>query len=279
MVKIVINRNLQTTRYFIENLGNKVQLEMVAISAGSFIMGSPEDELERQNNESPQHKVTIQPFFIGKYPITQAQWGAVVSLEQVKRELNPDPSSFKGDNRPVESVDWSDAVEFCERLSRYTNRPYRLPSEAEWEYACRAGTITPFYFGETIATDLANYRGTDNEEYKWSGSYGRGPKGIYREETTDVGSFGVANAFGLYDMHGNLWEWCADHWHENYEGASTDGSAWLNEDDNDNRSRVLRGGSWYSYPDNCRSASRYDGSLDDDLYNIGFRVVCGVRGL
>ncbi|MBW4513047.1 MAG: formylglycine-generating enzyme family protein [Scytonematopsis contorta HA4267-MV1] len=278
MAKIVINRNLQTTKYFIENLGNKAQLEMVTIPTGSFMMGSPEDELERQNSESPQHEVTIQHFFMGKYPITQAQWQAVASLEQVSHELKSDPSHFKGENRPVEGVSWLDAVEFCKRLSQYTNRAYRLPSEAEWEYACRAGTITPFHFGETIATDLANYRGTYNEESQRSGSYGQGLKGIYRKETTDVGSFGVANAFGLYDMHGNVWEWCADHWHSSYEGAPTDGSAWVNEGDNNNRNRVLRGGSWYYLPEHCRSASR-NGSLAFDDYTFGFRVACGVPGL
>lgn len=145
----------------------------------------------------------------------------------MNKELDADPSNFKGDKRPVEQVSWYDAVEFCDRLTAHTKRAYSLPSEAEWEYACRAGTRTPFHFGETITTDLANYRGTDNEEYKWSGSYGPGPKGIYREQITEVGSFGVANAFGLYDMHGNVWEWCLDDWHDNYEGAPTDGSAWL----------------------------------------------------
>ncbi|MGC8715225.1 MAG: formylglycine-generating enzyme family protein, partial [Leptodesmis sp.] len=170
----------------------------------------------------------------------------------MNRPLDPDLSSFKGENRPVEKVCWYGAIEFCDRLSQYTGRPYRLPSEAEWEYACRAGTTTPFHFGETITTDLANYCGEDRKEYGWSGSYGRGPKGIYRQETTTVGSFGVANAFGLFDMHGNVWEWCLDHWHENYKGAPTDGSAWVKGGNSD--LRLLRGGSW------------------DD--NIGFRVVC-----
>ena len=115
-----------------------------------------------------------------------------------------DPSYFKGDNRPVESVSWYDAVEFCQRLCQHTNRTYRLPTEAQWEYACRTGTTTPFHFGETITTDEANYRGTGNEEYGLSGSYGREPLGEYREETTPVDHFGIANAFGLCDMHGNV---------------------------------------------------------------------------
>ncbi|MBW4500491.1 MAG: formylglycine-generating enzyme family protein [Scytonema hyalinum WJT4-NPBG1] len=274
MPKIVINRSGRTAQYFIEDLGNGVELEMVLIPGGSFLMGSPEDEIGHDESESPQHLITIKPFCMGKYPVTQAQWKAVASFPQVNSELDADPSEFKGENRPVEEVSWHDAVEFCDRLSSHTKRPYRLPSEAEWEYACRAGTTTPFHFGETITTDLANYRGTDNEEYKWSGSYGQGPKGIYREETTPVGSFGVANAFGLYDMHGNVWEWCADHWHENYEGAPTDGSAWLDDNDNNNDNRMLRGGSWDSLPEDCRSAYRaYDVAGGRNL-NFGFRVVC-----
>ena len=166
-------------------------------------------------------------------------------------------------------------MSFCDRLSRYAGKPYRLPSEAEWEYACRAGTTTPFHFGETITTDLANYRGTDNEEHKWSGSYGSGPKGIFREETTPVGSLGIANAFGLFDMHGNVWEWCADHWHGNYEKAPSDGSSW-SSNDNDNQERLLlRGGSWDNNPVICRSAYRGSNFGDGDDNN-GFRVVCVV---
>jgi formylglycine-generating enzyme required for sulfatase activity len=209
---------------------------------------------------------------MGKYPVTQAQWKIVASLPQVNRELKPDPSYFKGDNRPVESVSWYDAVEFCQRLSQRTNRTYRLPSEAEWEYACRAGTTTPFHFEETITTDLANYCGTDDKDFGWSGSYGRGPKGEYRVETTAVDHFGIANAFGLCDMHGNVWEWCLDHWHGNYEDAPDDGRAWLRDDED--APRVQRGGSWYYNPRNCRSASRDLKNPDHDNYNIGFRVVC-----
>ncbi|WP_017317441.1 formylglycine-generating enzyme family protein [Mastigocladopsis repens] len=264
---LTIHRHRQQAQEFIEDLGNGVQLEMVAIPSGSFVMGSPEDEPRRNESESPQHTVTIQSFFLGKYPVTQAQWQAVASLPQVNHELDANPSRFKGENRPVERVSWYDGMEFCGRLSQYTGKPYRLPSEAEWEYACRAGTTTPFHFGETITSELANY----NADY----TYGAGVKGVYRKETTPVGSFGVANAFGLYDMHGNVWEWCADHSHSDYEGAPTDGSAWLDATDNDYR--VLQGGSWGFNPGSCRSASR-------DFYvraergnirnNVGFRVVC-----
>ncbi|NTW21891.1 MAG: formylglycine-generating enzyme family protein, partial [Nostocales cyanobacterium W4_Combined_metabat2_030] len=135
---------------FIQDLANDTQLEMMLVPGGTFIMGSPPEELERRDNESPQHSVTVQPFFMGKYQVTQAQWRFVAQLAQVNRELEQDPSNFKGDNRLVEQVSWEDAVEFCDRLSQYTGRTYRLPSEAEWEYACRAGTTTPFHFGETI---------------------------------------------------------------------------------------------------------------------------------
>ncbi|MEA5593332.1 formylglycine-generating enzyme family protein [Rivularia sp. UHCC 0363] len=279
MPKILINRSQGTAQQFSENLGNQVQLKMVQIPGGTFTMGAPETEEGSGDDERPQHQVTVPPFFMGKYQVTQAQWKFVASLPQVNRELKADPSEFKGENRPVECVSWLDAVEFCQRLSEHTKRNYRLPSEAEWEYACRAGTNTPFHFGETMTTELANYRGTDNEEYKWSGSYGRGSKGIYREETTEVGSFGVANGFGLYDMHGNVWEWCADEWHDNYEGATTDGSAWIDDNDNRSRRRLLRGGSWYSDPGYCRSAYRDNFNPDDDSFHFGFRVVCGVRGL
>ena len=237
-------------------------------------MGSPKEEKDSLDRERPQHEVTVQPFFMGKYPVTQAQWRFVAQLRQVNKKLDPNPSKFKGDNRPVETVSWYDAVEFCDRLSEHTKRQYRLPSEAEWEYACRAGTTTPFHFGETITTDLANYNGKS--------SYGQGPEGVDRGETTAVGSFGVANNFGLYDMHGNVWEWCLDDWHDDYKGAPTDGSAWFNSDDNlsDKSGRaVMRGGSWVSNPQSCRSASRnYFNRVVRVNFNdvIGFRVVCVV---
>jgi formylglycine-generating enzyme required for sulfatase activity len=270
MPKIVISYLQHEAEYFVEDLGAGVELDMVLIPGGSFMMGSPEDELGRSDNESPQHLVTIKPFFMGKYPITQAQWKAIAVLPQVDQQLDPDPSYFKGSDRPVEKISWYDAVEFCDRLSHQTGRKYRLPSEAEWEYACRAGTTTPFHFGETISTDLANYNGNH--------TYRTGSKGIHRGETMPSGSFGVANAFGLYDMHGNVWEWCADRWHPNYQSAPSDGSTWINNH-NQNKSdsqnyRLLRGGSWNLLPGFCRSAVRsfnYPGSLN---YSFGFRLVC-----
>ena len=274
MPKIVIHEYQRTAKYFREDLGHDIQLDMISIPGGTCKMGSLKQEKDSLDSERPQHEVTVQPFFMGKYPVTQAQWRFVAQLSQVNKKLDPDPSNFKGDNRPVEKVSWYDAVEFCDRLSTHTKRQYRLPSEAEWEYACRAGTTTPFHFGETITTDLANYNGEI--------SYGQGPKGVYREETTAVGSFGVANNFGLYDMHGNVWEWCLDDWHDNYKGAPTDGSPWFNSDDklSDKSGRaVMRGGSWIFNPRFCRSASRaYDvrGGRDFINLSIGFRVVCVV---
>jgi formylglycine-generating enzyme required for sulfatase activity len=247
-------------------------LRMMLIPAGSFLMGSPEDELERSSSEGPQHEVNVSQFFMAKYPVTQAQWRVVSAMPQVNRELKPDPSNFKGDLRPVESVSWYDAVEFCDRITLHTDRQYRLPTEAEWEYACRAGTTTPFHFGETITTDLANYRGTDWKEVGGSGSYGEGPKGEYREETTPVNFFEGANAFGLCDMHGNVREWCQDYWHENYDGAPTDGSAWL--EGGNSLYRVWRGGSWFDLPWNCRSAYRYWFEPGFGFNLLGFRVCC-----
>ena len=260
----VIRKQRQQIQQWVEDLGDGIQLEMVVIPSGRFMMGSPENERERSSSEGPQHEVNIKAFFMGKYPVTQAQWKAVVALPQVNRELKPDPSRFKGENHPVERVSWYDVVEFCDRLSQSTGREYRLPTEAEWEYACRAGTQTPFHFGEILTTDLANYNGNY--------SYSDGPKGEYREQTTPVDHFKLANAFGLCDMHGNVYEWCQDHWHDSYKDAPADGSAWSSENEND--SRVIRGGSWIDNPWDCRSAYRiYNPPVIADSY-IGFRVVC-----
>jgi formylglycine-generating enzyme required for sulfatase activity len=263
---IEITYQLGLADYFAEDLGNGLALEMVAISGGTFMMGQTEGEkqelLQQVGNkqyrkyfvrELPQHWVTVPSFWMGKFAITQAQYQAIVG---------EDPACFKGENRPVEKVTWHDAVQFCDQLNRKTGRPYRLPSEAEWEYACRAGTITPFYCGETITTNLANYNGNS--------TYGLGPKGVYQKQTTDVGNF-PPNSFGLYDMHGNVWEWCADHWHENYEGVPTDGSAWITG--GDSGYRLLRGGSWDTYPRSCRSTSRGQISPGLKYYDVGFRVV------
>ncbi|MEG4585135.1 bifunctional serine/threonine-protein kinase/formylglycine-generating enzyme family protein [Microcoleus sp. MOSTC5] len=267
----IASRSQGQARVFTENIGNGITLDMVAIPGGSFVMGSPNTEAGRYHSAGPQRSVNISPFFMGKYEVTQAQYQAV---------MGNNPAYFKGAKRPVEQVAWNQAVEFCRKLSQKTGKTYRLPSEAEWEYACRAGTTTPFYFGDTITPDLVNFDGTS--------SYGAAAKGLYRQQTTDVGSF-PPNAFGLYDMHGNVWEWCADPWHDNYQGAPSDGRVWDEKSNdnryqnydllvnikNDNRTRLLRGGSWNCVPRICHSAIRdvlYP--PDFDSYDFGFRVVC-----
>jgi len=238
--------------FFSQYLGKKVVLEMVYIPGGTFMMGSPLTEKGRYDiEESPRHQVTVPAFFAGKYSITQAQWQAV---------MGNNPSYFPGEKRPVENVSWDEAFEFCGKLSKKTRKKYRLLSEAEWEYACRARTTTPFHFGETITPELVNYDGTC--------PYANASGGLYREQTTDVGSF-PPNAFGLYDMHGNVFEWCSDWWHPSYNGAPTDGSSW---ETNTSNGRVQRGGSWYYNAVLCRSASRYFYSEANRRGKIGFRV-------
>ena len=235
-----------------EDLGNGIILEMTSIPAGEFIMGSPEYEESHENTESPQHQVKVASFYMGTFLITQAQFRAI---------MNASPSCMVGEDHPVECVSWNAVVEFCTLLSQKTERNYRLPSEAEWEYACRAGTKTSFHFGNAINTDLANYDG----RY----IYRSGAKGEYRQTTTPVGTFSP-NAFGLYDMHGNVWEWCQDIWHNDYIGAPINGSAW--EGGRSSIYRVLRGGSWYGYPWYCRSAARGRGKQGDWKLYYGFRV-------
>jgi formylglycine-generating enzyme required for sulfatase activity len=240
--------------FFPEDLGNGIVLEMVYIPGGIFMMGSPRTRKNHIRDEQrPYHQVKVPAFYAGKYAITQAQWQAV---------MGNNPSYFQGEKRPVENVSWDDAVEFCAKLSQTTERKYRLLSEAEWEYACRARTTTPFHFGETIASDLVNC------QYK-SLRY-LVPLQYPSKETTDVGRF-PPNAFGLYDMHGNVQEWCSDRWHRNYDSAPTNGSSWEAGTDN---YRVLRGGSSNYEPFGCRSDFRtYGCSAERSLLQLsGFRV-------
>src|SRR5476651_402788 len=173
-----------------KNFTNSIGMKFVWIRPGSFIMGSPKEEKQRQENET-QHKVTLtKGYYLGVYTVTQEEWIAVMGNH---------PSKFKGEkNLPVENVSWDDCQEFVKKLRAKDKKAYRLPTEAEWEYACRAGTSTPFHFGETISTDQANYYG--------EAVYGNGKKGVYRENTTPVGSF-PANAWALHDMHGNVFQW------------------------------------------------------------------------
>ena len=273
-----------------QKLAPGVALTMVEIPAGTFLMGSPPGEEGRDvyasldsdlkkslgiegRDAEAQRRVTVPAFWIARFPITQAQWKLVARLGKIERELNADPSNFKGPERPVENVSWQDAIEFCRRLSKLTKRNYTLPSEAQWEYACRAGTITPFHFGETLITELANYDGNY--------TYGQGPQGAYREQTTNVGSF-PANAWGLQDMHGNVWEWCLDRWHPSLAKAPTDGSAWQEPAPEVAKQyqdwRLLRGGSWDNDPGYCRSAyrDRLQPVSVDGL--VGLRVVCLPQG-
>jgi formylglycine-generating enzyme required for sulfatase activity len=257
-----------------EELAPGVALTMVAIPAGTFLMGSPPGEEGRVDVEEAQRRVSLPAFLMGRFPITQKQWREVAGWEKVERELDADPSTSKGPDRPVEQVSWHDAVEFCRRLSLRTGKSYGLPSEAQWEYACRAGSTTPFHFGETLTTELANYNGNY--------TYGQGPKGTSREQTTDVGSF-PGNAWGLQDMHRNVWEWCLDRWHPSLAKGPTDGSAWqepaqeVPKEDRDGR--LLRGGSWLNAPSSCRSAYRYSSLPDYRHDNVGFRVCCLPPGL
>ncbi len=286
--RLVISRQTHQGKYFTEPLDDSTRLDIMLIPSGSFQMGQTEAEtaeLIRQLGEEkyqelnyadelPRHKVTIPSFFMARTPITQSQWRVVAGYDRIDQNLDPDPSHFKGANRPVEQVNWDDATEFCQRLSQRTGRTYRLTSEAEWEYACRAGTTTPFHCGETLSDELANYAAQDREisGTLYQGTYGRGLLGQYREETTEVGQF-PANPFGLYDMHGNVLEWCEDDYHSSYEDAPADGRAWVDLDRTETR-RVLRGGSWFGTPWNCRSACRDDYSRDRRLSNFGFRVCC-----
>ncbi|MBG1242664.1 SUMF1/EgtB/PvdO family nonheme iron enzyme [Nostoc sp. NZL] len=255
------SRTRKAAEFFSEDLGNGVLLEMVKIPSGTFQMGSPEGQ--GNDNEKPQHPVHVPAFLMGKYPVTQAQWRRVAALPQVEMALNAEPSNFKGDSRPVELVSWHEAVEFCRRLSVVTGHPYRLPSEAEWEYACRAGTRTEFYFGETLTPRLA----------RCQANLGMALLTMFGGETASVGSY-LPNAFGLYDMHGTIWEWCADHWHNNYVSAPTDGTAWIVNGNSENR--IFRGGSWNGSPALCRAAYRSYNSPANRDNRLGFRVVCSV---
>ena len=279
---------------FTEILDSGVGLDMASIPGGAFAMGSPAYEPERRPNEGPQHTVTLSPFFIGAWPITQAQWAAVISTHPAKisHGLDPFPSFFKGRDLPVEGVSWNQADEFCRRLAEMTGRDYRLPTEAEWEFSCRAGSIGPFHVGPTITSDLANYCGNggavcgdsggksvasdvyDGVTYG-SGAYDRGPVGVFRGTTTTPGTF-PPNRFGLYDMHGNVWEYCLDIASPNYADAPTDGIAYLSGPPT--ADRILRGGSWSHNPAICRSAYRDAIAPDNPGWpgRIGLRVACAV---
>ncbi len=268
----IIEKPDRTVQYFEEEIAEDLSIKMIIVPGGSFMMGSPEGELDSHRNEKPQRLVTVPSFAIGQFVVTQAQWKTIASFPKVKQKLNSSPSYHSGDDLPVERIGWLEAVEFCSRLTRLTRKLYRLPSEAEWEYACRAGTTTALNIGPTITTDFANYRGTDDvrDDQTISGSYGEGPKGNYRGRTTPAQTFS-ANNFGLFDTHGNVWEWCADDWHKNYDGAPIDGSVW--DASNDSGSKVTRGGSYGFTPRLCRSAIRDSNSSNYRYGDLGFRLL------
>ena len=263
----VMGREVKQGRYFTEDLGGGVSIDMVAIPAGKFLMGSSETEQKAYSDEGPQHEVNLKRFYMSKFEVTQAAWRAVAALPKATRDLNPDPSKFKGDDLPVENISWEEADEFCRRLSIKSGRMFHLPSESQWEYAARAGSATAFAFGETVTAELANYDGT--------AAYGLAPIGVSRQRTVAVGSLGAANDFGLYDVHGNVGEWCAGEYHANYQGAPADGSPWLT--DGDVKHRVTRGGGWDNFAVDCRSASRLSYSQDGRRANIGFRVMMSLE--
>jgi formylglycine-generating enzyme required for sulfatase activity len=246
--------NQQTAEQFTETIRNDFSLDMLIIPSGVYQMGST--RLQGNVDEQPQHLVTIKSFMMSKFLITQAQWKAVMGKLPACR--------FKGDDLPVERVSWKDAKKFCQGLSKKTGRRYHLPTETQWEYACRARTVTPFSLGETLTIDVANYNGehTFREE----------PRGIYFHSTSPGGKF-PPNAFGLYDMHGNLWEWCEDNWLDEYSSSPRDSSSYQ---DKDSRYRVARGGSWHEPPQLCRSAARLRILESEADEFTGFRVVCDV---
>jgi formylglycine-generating enzyme required for sulfatase activity len=232
-----------------EQLPNGVELEMMGLSGGTFLMGSPDSDPDAEDDEFLQHEVTVPSFAIGKYPVTQAQWQVV---------MGNNPSRFDNDLRnPVEKVSWDDCQDFCKELPKLTGKTYRLPSEAEWEYACRAGTTTRYFFGDYAAGQLGDYAWYDDNS-------GGSTHPVGRKKP---------NPWGLYDMHGNVWEWCEDGWHENYKGAPTDGSAWTDNHFQDN-GRVYRGGSWNHYSAYCRSAIRYYYDRVSRVSVCGLRLVC-----
>jgi len=261
----VIDRRRGSAQQFIQRLGKRVTLQLVQIPAGKFVMGAPEREPNSRPSEQPQHPVAVQPFFLGRYPVTLDQWRAVMGARPA--EMKTAESSFTQSGRqPAVRVSFDEVEEFCSRLSRQTRRLFRLPSEAEWEYACRAGSSTAFAFGEAITRDIVVHDGQNIRRADPDGKHAT---------TRPVGSLRVANAFGLYDMHGQVWEWCPDSWHGHYQGAPTDGSAWTSG--GALHTRVLRGGSWYAAAELCRSASRNMGAeLGVRSRQIGFRVAMAV---
>ena len=229
---------------------NSVGMKFARIPPGTFTMGSSNKEKGRGDDEIVRKITFPRGFALSVFAVTQEEWKAV---------MGNNPSVFKGQKKlPVENVSWQDCQAFCKKLGDREKKPYRLPTEAEWEYACRAGTMTPYHFGETLATDQANYNGNF--------IYGNGKKGVYRERTTPVGSF-PANAWGLHDMHGNVWQWCND-----WQGGYAQKDLVDPQGPKTGKNRILRGGSWGSHPIFCRSANRNFGDPESRTEFYGFRV-------
>src|SRR5438552_840182 len=256
---IEVARRRARAQQFTERLGKRASLQMVQIPGGIFLMVAPEGEPGSTSSERPQHRVTVGGFFLAKHAVTIEQWRAVMGSRPEAMSL-ADAVFKKSGRQPVVRVSFDEAETFCSRRSRKTRRNYRLPNESEWEYACRAGTSTAFAFGPTISRAVANYDGETIRRERPNGKYAT---------TRLVGALRMANGFGLFDMHGNIWEWCEDHWHNNYQDAPTDGSAWKT---GESRNRVLRGGSWYATVESCRAAMRRPGGeAGIRSRQIGFR--------
>lgn len=238
---------------------NGVPLEMVYIPAGSFLMGGSSEWFPNSDVEEPIHLVTLKSFFMAKYPTTQAQYQAI---------MGNNPSEFKGDDRhPVEKVSWDNAIKFCHQLSELTNKHFSLPSESQWEYTCRAGSNTLFYCGQKINADLVNYIGCD----RFDETNREDVRNRFQGKTTCVGKY-PPNPWGLYDMHGNVWEWCLDSQHKNYIGAPIDGSAWTNADEKNLYSHPVRGGAWNDFSWQCMSYKRMFADNHYQTPHNGFRA-------
>jgi len=235
---------------------------MVVIPGGSFQMGSPADEPERYDDEGPTHRVTLRPFAMGRTQVTFDQYDRFVKA--TGREEPYDAGWGRG-KRPVINVSWKDATAYAAWLSDQTGQSYRLPTEAEWEYAARAGTSTIFWTGDCIHTDQANYRGTD--DYNGCGA----KTGSYRGRTVPAASL-PANPWGLHEIAGNVWEWTQDCWHKDYQDAPSDGSAWGEESGGDCTRRLVRGGGWGSTPWRLRSADRNWSNVVVASGILGFRL-------
>lgn len=293
-----IKTPIQQQKNFTENLPNGVKLEMMDIPAGSFLMGTDDVDMDKLwkkymrncffDKEVPQHQVTLKAFMIGKYPITQAQYQTVMGKNPsyFSNAKKAPLSTGSWADHPVDSVSWYDAQEFCQKLSEITGKKYKLPSEAQWEYACRAGSQTEYYFGddENQLSDYAWY-GNNSGKSKLDtfNLFQTHPSSYYdkimkNEPQSHQVGLKKRNSWGLYDMYGNLYEWCEDDWHENYHNAPTDGTAWIDNDNSNcsqnSNKKVVRGGSWYHRSEECRSANR-SYIIGGNCYDrYGFRVIC-----